>query len=515
MVLLERAAHRIPHHMIAGERSPIELHQCVAKMGASLRRFRPNGGDRLHAEAEAQRQTRPLLAITQVVIHTDRPANPIAEGQHEQQDRQGIGAFACVHSADRESRDTNVDSEPRPPMAELPDPRALLAETFGSGGESALVSAPGRVNLIGEHIDYHGLPVLPIAIRRSVRVAFRGRPDRRIRAVSAGYGVRDFAWTADLAPTVAGDWENYLRAAACAVGRKWGAGRGVDAAIVSDLPPAAGLSSSSALIVAFTLSLLRANDAAPTFEELMEVLPEGEQFVGTRGGGMDHAASLASRAGCASLIEFDPLAVRPVPVPPDWAFLVAHSLTVAEKSGAVRQRYNACRAAGTTALARLGFASYRLAIQGRSLAQLEELAARNLNDDAERASFLHVASEAMRVHAAVAAMERHDAAAFGSLLGASHASLRDRLHVSCAALDRLVQAAVDSGALGARLTGAGFGGCAVVFCRQPDLPAVRNGLIRRYYAGLPQFDERMHLIHADPGPGALQSIKEIHAPPPD
>jgi len=401
-------------------------------------------------------------------------------------------------------------------MPILPDPRALLAETFGPSGpagECELVCAPGRVNLIGEHIDYHGLAVLPIAMRRSVRVAFRARADHRIRAISAGYGVRDFTWTADLAPTAAGDWENYLRAAACAVGRKWGTGRGVDAAIVSDLPPAAGLSSSSALLVAFTLSLLRANAAAPTFEELMEVLPEGEHFVGTRGGGMDHAASLASQAGCASLIEFDPLAVRPVPIPPDWAFLVAHSLTVAEKSGTVRQQYNACRTAGTTALQRLGFRSYRQAIEGRTLAQLEELATHDLDDAAERTSFLHVVSEALRVRAAVAAMERHDAAAFGSLLVASHASLRDRLHVSSAALDRLVAAAMDSGALGARLTGAGFGGCAVVFCRLPDLPAVRRGLIQRYYAELAQFDERMHLIHAEPGPGALQSMKDLNASP--
>jgi galactokinase len=388
-------------------------------------------------------------------------------------------------------------------MPEPEDPRTLFAATFGADVQTGLVSAPGRVNLIGEHIDYHGLPVLPIAIRRSVSVAFRVRGDRRVRAVSAGYGVRDFIWTAELTPTEAGDWENYLRAAACAVSRKWGVVRGVDAAIVSDLPPAAGLSSSSALIVAFTLSLLRASGAAPTFEELMEVLPEGEQFVGTRGGGMDHAASLASVSGCASLIEFDPLAVHTVRVPSDWAFLVAHSLTVAEKSGAVREQYNACRAAGTTALRRLGFPSYRLAIEGRTLAQIEDLAGQKLSHADERDGFLHVASEALRVHAAVRAMECQDAAAFGSLLVASHASLRDRLHVSSTALDSLVTAAMDSGALGARLTGAGFGGCAVIFCLAADLPAVRRGLIQRYYAGLPQFDQRMHLIHAEPGPGAL------------
>ena len=392
------------------------------------------------------------------------------------------------------------------------DPCALLAETFGPGGEAGVISAPGRVNLIGEHIDYHGLAVLPMGLRRSIRVAFRRRGDRVIRAVSDGYGTREFGWTEAPAPAAAGDWANYLRAAARAAGRKWGTGCGVDAAIVSDLPPAAGLSSSSALIVAFMLSLLRANGWQASFEELMEVLPEGEQFVGTRGGGMDHAASLGSREGCASLVEFDPVTVRPVPVPADWAFLVAHSLTVAEKSGAVRQQYNARRAAGAGALARLGFASYREALAGRAPDELEMLAEK-LESQEERGSFLHVTSEALRVRAAVQAMELGDGRAFGRLLVESHASLRDRLRVSCTALDRLVEAAMASGALGARLTGAGFGGCAVVLCAKRDLPTVRDGLTGRYYAGRAEFNETMHLMHAEPGPGALQSIKELHASP--
>jgi galactokinase len=362
-----------------------------------------------------------------------------------------------------------------------------------------VVSAPGRVNLIGEHIDYHGLAVLPMALRRRIRVAFRPRTDSRIRAVSAGYGTREFDWTPELAPVADGDWENYLRAAAQAVGRKWGAGVGVDAAVISDLPAAAGLASSSALMVAFTLALLTASRRRATFEELMEALPEGEQFVGTRGGGMDHAASLASREGCASLIEFGPLRVRAVPVPEGWGFLVAHCLKTAEKSGAVREAFNARRAAGTAALARLGVASFR-GSQDDPTGKLKRA-------PQERNAFEHVASEARRVSAAVSALERGDAALFGRLLLESHASLRDVLHVSCPELDCLVEAAMQSGALGARLTGAGFGGCAVVFAAKRDIPAVREGLAARFYSKTPGFDPDTHMIDADPGPGALHMEK--------
>ena len=304
-----------------------------------------------------------------------------------------------------------------------------------------------------------------------------------IRAISDGYGAREFEWTSTLAPAPAGDWENYLRAAAQLIAGKWGAGMGVDAAVVSDVPPAAGLSSSSALIVAFTLALLRANGHSPAFEELMEVLPDGEQYVGTRGGGMDHAASLGSREGCASLIEFEPLSIRTIPIPRDWAFLVAHSLTTAEKSGSAREEYNARRVAGSTALRRLGFPSYRAAIDGRTFDALRDMAAK-LSTAEEQDSFLHTTGEALRVRTAAGAMERGDAETFGRLLVESHASLRDLLRVSCPALDRLSEAAVDAGALGARLTGAGFGGCAVVLCRRQDSARVRRGLVERYYAGV-------------------------------
>lgn len=381
----------------------------------------------------------------------------------------------------------------------------LLVERFGPGGDTWTVTVPGRVNLIGEHIDYHGLAVMPMALGRGLQVAFRVRDDARVRAASGnGYGEREFEWLPRLNQETPGDWVNYLKAAAQAVGDKWGRGRGLDAAVVSDLPAAAGLSSSSALLIAFTLGLLRANGHPAEFEELMGVLPEGEYFVGTRGGGMDHAACLGSKPGCASLIEFQPLSLVAVPVPRDWTFLVAHCLKHAEKSAGVREEYNARRTAGTAALAKLGFRSYAEAIAGSSFDELCGIAARRLAPVAERDAFIHVTGEALRVREALPAMERGDGSRFGQLLAGSHVSLRDRLRVSCEQLDRLVDAAMESGALGARLTGAGFGGCVVALCERSNVEQVRAGLKSSYYAGREEFREEMHLITAQAGAGALE-----------
>lgn len=306
------------------------------------------------------------------------------------------------------------------------------------------VWAPGRVNLIGEHIDYHGLPVLPMALRQRVEVSFEPRRDSLIRASSEGYGARQFEWRADLEPLAAGDWENYLRAAVLAVTGKWGMGRGIDASITSTLPAAAGLSSSSALLVAFTIALMRANGWSASFDDLMQILPEGEQFVGTRGGGMDHAAVLASREGYASLVSFNPISVRHVAVPQAWVFLAIDSGVRAEKSGAARERYNAVRNSPGAAA--------------------------------------HAASESARVCSAVEAMKANDSVGFGRLLLESHASLRDVLHVSHPELDRIVECAVAAGALGARLTGAGFGGSVIALVNRGESARLLASLATRWRA---------------------------------
>ena len=371
------------------------------------------------------------------------------------------------------------------------------------------VRVPGRVNLIGEHIDYHNLPVLPIAIGRGIRIRFRARADAVIHGESAGFGARSFEWTRALDASADGDWINYAKAAAQAVANRWVPGFGIDAEVTADLPPAAGLSSSSALLTAFTLALLKANGIAAEFDELMSVLPEAEYFVGTRGGGMDHAAVLGARHGHALLVRFAPVSISQVHIPEDWAFLIAHSMTQAEKSSALRAEYNLRRAAGDRALVRLGVQSYRAVVDSGSAE--EWLArARDVLTGPELDSFLHTVGEALRVRDAVAAMQRGDAATFGNLLNESHISLRDRLRVSCPELDELVQAALDSGASGARLTGAGFGGCAVVFCPARDRRRIADGLIERYYAGRPGFDPGTHLMEAVPSDGALSPEPPHH-----
>jgi galactokinase len=166
-------------------------------------------------------------------------------------------------------------------------------------------------------------------------------------------------------------------------------------------------------------------------------------------------------------VEFDPVQISYIPVPRDWTFLIAHSGVSAEKSGPAREEYNARRKAGSTALATLGLHSY-------AEARVEMAAV--LPTERERDAYMHTVTEASRVCAAVDAVRQADAARFGRLLLESHASLRERLRVSCPELDRLVDAAMTAGAHGARLTGAGFGGCAVVFCTAAQADAVRAAL---------------------------------------
>src|SRR5213083_747383 len=373
------------------------------------------------------------------------------------------------------------------------DLAAAFAHAFGAPPSSAgpvhVVRAPGRVNLIGEHIDYCGLPVLPMALRQSVRIAFQPRSDRETRLVNrdSRFVPSAFAVSESIPPAPAGDWGNYARAAARALAQRFPDLRGVNALVDSDLPIAAGLSSSSALVVAMALALMHANGVTLPSLELMELLGRGERYVGTAGGGMDQAIILGARSGCASRIDFHPLRLTPTAVPADWQFIVAQSLVHAEKSGAARQAYNErprqCDEARRLVATRLGRPDDTTYAALLAAASVEELldASRTLSAVLAR-RFRHVVTEGTRVRQAEAAMAAGELTAFGALLDASHRSLRDDYEVSCAELDQLVELAREAGAAGARLTGAGFGGSIVALSKVDRAPSVLAALRERFYA---------------------------------
>jgi N-acetylgalactosamine kinase len=395
---------------------------------------------------------------------------------------------------------------------------------------AAIVRAPGRVNLLGEHTDYNGLPVLPMAIDRSVLVAVAPRNDTvvTLHNLAARFPPRRYALTGSIPPYAAGDWGNYSKAAAQGLVRfestvSW---RGADLAVDGTIPSGAGLSSSSALVVANALALLAANGVEVPYATLAELLPVCERYVGTLSGGMDQATSLLASAGHALRIDFFPLRVRAVPLPAAHAIVVCHSLVRAEKSGAARRAYNrrviecrlACRVLDQVLgsslprpLATLG--DLGIHFPGRPLGEfVKDLAAKvpehplrlaeiagiigtspsqlrlaceipsDLDDEFVLVSRVrHVLAEAERVCEAEAALHAGDAEKFGRLMDASHASCRDDYDISCDALEELVAIAKEAGAIGARLTGAGFGGCTVNLVQGRALPAFLRRIDAAFY----------------------------------
>jgi galactokinase len=381
---------------------------------------------------------------------------------------------------------------------------AHFERRFG-GAPPRLVRAPGRVNLIGEHIDYADLPVLPMALEQGLELAFRPRADARVRLATslAGLAPAEFELDAHIAPSPAGAWDNYAKAAAQALARDLGLARGLDGFVHADLPAAAGLSSSAALVVAVAAALLGANERSLAPLELAEFCAAAERYVGTRGGGMDQAACVLGRAGHALRLDFAPLRARALPIPDGWRFVVAHSLVRADKSGAARAAYNRRRSEVEELRRRLGGArTWPQLCEPHARAEVLERAEECL-DNRLLARFRHVRGEAERVERACVALERGDARVFGLLLDASHASLRDDFGVSHPALDELVELARAGGAHGARLTGAGFGGSIVALVDAARADELVAFLERRFHAARPPLEGVPRPVWvARPGAGA-------------
>ncbi|MFM7616913.1 MAG: galactokinase [Actinomycetes bacterium] len=335
-------------------------------------------------------------------------------------------------------------SAPRPP-----DRIAALAGALDAPVASlTAVRAPGRVNLIGEHVDYNDGVVLPLAIDRDTLVAWRLRTDRRTTARSL-----EIPGLVECGPegTTSGPaWGAFVPAAAQAAVGLGAAPVALDLAVTSTVPAGGGLSSSAALSVALVLAHCVAGGLDPDRRALALAAREVEvEATGVPVGTMDQLASALGLAGHVLRIDCRNLAVDPVAIPDDLAVLVVHSGIERTLAGS---EYAQRRAACEDAARRLGLGSLRDA-------RNEQVA----DDPFAR----HVVAEIARVDAVVAALRADAPTTVGRLLLEGHASLRDDFGVSRPEIDTLVDLLVDAGAHGARITGAGFGGC-VVAITDPD-----------------------------------------------
>jgi len=334
--------------------------------------------------------------------------------------------------------------------------RRLFAERFGGPAE-VVVRAPGRVNLIGEHTDYNGGFVFPAAIDRTISVAAR-RTGGRSCLVSDALGESDAFDAATVAPGTVAGWTRYAAGMAWAL-RGDGTLPDIEAVVASDLPMGSGLSSSAAIEMAFGVVWNVLGGLDLDNKTLAQRAHRCEtQFVGLNCGIMDMMASALGREGCALFLDTRSLEVSYAPLPKGTAIVLCDTKTPRELAGSA---YNDRRATCESAAAKLGVPSLRELPLERLLAARE-----TLTDQEFRRAF-HVVTEDLRSLQFAEALRRGQTWRIGTLMRGSHDSLRLDYEVTSPALDAMAEAAWNApGCIGARMTGAGFGGACVALVEQ-------------------------------------------------
>lgn len=350
-----------------------------------------------------------------------------------------------------------------------------FADHFGDATGAVVARAPGRVNLIGEHTDYNDGFVLPAIIDRHAEVILRRRSDRQVRIVAADLDERREVGLDQPIDSTDSGWLPYVLGVVHELVKRGRIDRGVDLLFHSDVPIGAGLSSSAAIEVATALALDAAFSLWLDPVDMALLCRDVEHhYAGVRCGIMDQFASRLGRPDHALLIDCRSLEARHVPLPLD-----GHRVVIID-SGVRREladsRYNERRSECEEAVAILSDAD-------ASITSLRDVSSEMLSDHQSLLSptqlsrARHVVSENERVLEACACLPSGDLPTFGRMMNASHLSLRDDYEVSHPALDRLVEEAGNTeGVLGARLTGAGFGGCTVNLVTEAALPGLEHRL---------------------------------------
>ncbi|KAF0286933.1 N-acetylgalactosamine kinase [Amphibalanus amphitrite] len=417
------------------------------------------------------------------------------------------------------------------------------------------VRAPGRVNLIGEHIDYCGYSVFPMAVQQDIVMAVRGVSKPTISLANMDPSYADFSCSTEKLsverPSGSVPWSSYVLCGVLGVQEhcRLAALRGLQVAVSGSIPASSGLSSSSALVCAASLATLHANQVSLSKSEVAGVCAHAERYIGTEGGGMDQAICFLAKKGTAKLIEFNPLRAHDVQLPPGAVFVIANSL--AEKNKAASSDYNCrvmeCRLA-TQLLAksrglewskfrRLGDLQKELKLEfsemvdmvrtvlheqpyskkeicselGVTEQQLDEITlsenTRHIDQFLPYQRALHVFSEAGRVFAFRSVCESGGEdvlSRMGQLMNESHASCRDQYECSHELLDTICRIA-EGVAYGARLTGAGWGGCTVALVPGDRVDEYISKLKTEFYARRPTaegLDLDTVVFRTEPGDGA-------------
>jgi len=340
-------------------------------------------------------------------------------------------------------------------------------ELFGRKPE-VISEAPGRVNLIGEHIDYSEGFVLPFAIADRTYAAIASRSDGLVRIASHQRKEKIFSIDIhDVKPGSKGEWEKYV------LGVIWSLGitNGVDILVDGNVPAGAGLSSSAALECSVAVALNQLFALNKTLQELARATQKAENdYVGVPCGIMDQSVSLMAHAGAALLLDCRDLSTESVPFSVADAGLElliidtqAHHALV---DGGYAERRASCESVAT-----------KLHIPSMRNLTLEVLTAhRSEVSDIEFIRARHAVTEIARVQEAVVALRASDFAELGKLINESHNSLRDDYAVSCPELDVAVEASLSAGALGARMVGGGFGGSAIALIQADNLVKTREAV---------------------------------------